>query len=151
MTQSGNDPDLRRDFEVLRHRVEGSDAVPDFATMMARARAEAAGHEGEALREPESRRSVTGRGRRGGLWIRWAPLAAAAAFAGLFFVGRPGSSEDAQFERLVAEYTTISAAVGQSPTASLMRVPGIDLGAVPSFGTYSSGAPTPDRAQERNR
>lgn len=151
MTQSGNDPDLRRDFEVLRHRVEGSHAVPDFATMMARVRAEAAGHEVEALRETEFRRSITGRESRRGLWVRWAPLAAAAAFAGLLLVSRPGTSEDAQFERLVAEYATISAAVGQSPTASLMRIPGIDLGAVPSFGTYSSGAPTPERAQERNR
>lgn len=149
MTESEHDRDLARDFEALRSRVEDSGAVPDFTAMMARARADAAGpgQDARAVGQPGAGRTI-GRGR----WMPWAPLAAAAAAAGVLLLGRPGTSADAQFERLVADYTsTIAATARQSPTASLMRIPGIDLGAVPSFGGYSSGTLTPDGVQERNR
>lgn len=152
MTQGENDQDLQRDFEALRGRVEGSGRAPDFATMMARARAEAAGLAEDASRAPESGRSDAGHGSRRSPWVRWAPLAAAAAAAGLLLIGGPGPSADAQFERLVANYSsTIAPTARQSPTASLMNIPGIDLGAVPSFGAYSSGVPGANEAQERNR
>lgn len=135
MTQGEKDQDLQRDFEALRGRVEGSGRVPDFETMMARARAEAAGLGSRRLP-----------------WLWWAPLAAAAAAAGLLLIGGPGTSADAQFERLVANYSsTIAPTARQSPTASLMNIPGIDLGAVPSFGAYSSGVPGSNEAQETNR
>lgn len=152
MTQGGNDRDLQRDFEALRDRVAGSRAVPDFAAMVARARAEAADLAEDAAPAPETGRSGSGVGTRRSPWVRWAPLAAAAVAAGVLLIGEPGTSADAEFERLVADYSsTIAPSARQSPTASLMNIPGIDLGAVPSFGAYSGGVPNSNEAQERNR
>lgn len=150
MTQGRNNRDLQRDFEALRDRVEGSGRVPDFTAMIGRARAQAAGLAEGAGRAPTS--GPTGVRPRRRSWVRWAPLAAAAVAAGVLLFGGPGTSADAEFERLVAAYSsTIAPAARQSPTASLMNIPGIDLGAVPSFGAYSRGVPGSNEAQERNR
>ncbi|MDX1495559.1 MAG: hypothetical protein R3253_15940 [Longimicrobiales bacterium] len=125
MTDDKRGPDLDRpeelvrDFDALKHEVRAAGRVPDFGAMMARAKEQAAGDEPTPVRIR-----------------RWAPLAAAAAVAALLLSGLPGDDDEREFERLVASYSE-TAGTWRSPTASLMDIPGVDLGAVPSFG----GAP----------
>lgn len=140
MTDDTREDGMRKDFRALRREVEESGAVPDFDAVMRRARAGAV--------EP------TLQAHPGRAWWRpWVPLAAAAAVVGVLLVGRPGSDGDAQFERLVADYSTmVAGGAWRSPTASLMHVPGVDLGAVPSFGGYAGSArPDADDSEGRNR
>ncbi len=131
MTDDRPEDDLSGEFRAMRARLERTGAVPDFDAMMRRARA-------DATRSPE----------RGShprfAWRRWAPLAAAAALAGILVVGPGRDDADAEFERLVSDYAELMAgAAGRSPTASLLDVPGVDLGAVPSFAGF--GAAPSDR------
>lgn len=135
--------ELAADFLALRAEMEDSGRIPAFHEVMARAREEADGEGagGEAdsdIAAAKGRRrkgeSSVGADRRVGSRIRWIPLAAAAAAVGLLLVGLPGDGDEQQFERLVASYSE-SAGAWRSPTASLMDIPGVDLGAVPSFGS----------------
>jgi hypothetical protein len=130
-----DDRDLREEFELLREDVRGSGRVPDFDAMLLRARDEigsrpalqvaAGGGDNTRVR----RRAV----RVGG----WVTLATAAAAAGILLIGSPAPAvdADAEFERLVAAYTAdASSGAWRSPTATLLRSPGLDLGSVPSIG-----------------
>jgi len=124
------DDELREEFRALRQDLAAGGGVPDFQTMVAAARARAAS--GDPAPSPRHRPRIA--------LLRWAPLAAAAA-AALLLLGRPGSDADAEFERLVSDYRTLaSTGVLRSPTRSLLDIPGVDLGAVPSFGPSLSGA-----------
>ncbi len=128
--------DLEAEFEALAGAVGASGRVPDFRAMMARAHA-------EALEDPDvvaigSRRPTSGRtsedARRDFTRFgRWIPAVAAAAVAGLLLFGGDRTNGDEEFDRLVADYAA-SAGGWQSPTASLMNIPGVDLGTVPSVG-----------------
>lgn len=125
------DDELREEFQALRRDLTAGGGVPDFQTMMATARARA-GARAPAPSSPRRPRVAL---------LRWAPLAAAAAAAALLLLGGPGSDADAEFERLVSDYRTLaSTGALRSPTRSLLDIPGVDLGAVPSFGPSSSGA-----------
>ncbi len=146
------DPDLRDDFQSLRSEVKASGRVPDFDAMIARAKEESASRPalevvaGGAAGGP-SRESAAGTGeertRRRAVKIGgWMSLATAAAAAAVLLVSGPvtDSDADAEFERLVASYSTdASAGAWRSPTATLLRTPGVDLGSVPSIGTPLRG------------
>lgn len=161
MTRERNEPgsdtlpderELRDDFAALRGHVEASGAVPDFERMLARARAEASDTADPGLVVEQGGRSVppatVGSSGRP-VWAgraAWASLAAAAAVAAILVVGSGTDSAEAEFERLVSSYTT-DAGLGawSSPTAGLLRTPGIDLGAVPSVGPVLRRGVDPDR------
>lgn len=147
---------LRAAFHALRREARSGGAVPDFQAMMAEARARldpdaAEGSPSEARAErPRAGRSA-GRGSR---WLRWTPLAAAAAVAALLLVGRPGAAPDAEaeFERRVSDYRSLTGAgAWRSPTASLLTLPGVDLGAVPTFGRGPAGGRLPLNDPRRGR
>lgn len=129
--------ELRQDFRALRAELARSGRVPGFEAMLRRARAEAtsgagARVSGEGPVGEEPRPSVRRR--------LWTALAAAAAAAGLLLVGLPRSDADAEFERLVSDYSANpSGGAWRSPTASLLDIPGVDLGSVPSFGASLRG------------
>ena len=142
---------LRDDFRALRSEIEGSETVPDFSRMMSEARAEISS--GPDLRlvgsggEPGRVRQRSG-GRRGSrIWTHpgtWLSAAMAAAVAGILLIGLGQNSADADFEQLVASYSA-DAALGawRSPTAGLLRTPGIDLGTVPSIAPIVTGERPP--------
>lgn len=136
--------ELRTGFRALRAEIGASGRVPDFAAMMERARAEAdAAPELVAARAPVASGA---RPRRAAMRVLpWIPVAAAAALAGLLLIDLPTSDADTEFERLVADYSTSTAGgAWRSPTASLMAIPGVDLGAVPSVGGSLGGVDRPD-------
>lgn len=140
MSDDRRDEGLRNDFRALRGDMEGAGGVPDFDSMMRRAREEAS--------------APPARIRPGAPWWRpWVPLAAAAAIVGVLLVDRSGADGDAEFERLVSDYSTmVAGGVWRSPTSSLMHVPGVDLGAVPSFRGYTGAArPGAEDSEGRNR
>lgn len=142
MSQERDEELLREQFRGLREETGRSGSVPDFAGMMARARADAArpglelldGASGPRTR-PRLRRAV----RVGG----WATVAAAAAVAGLLLVDR-GPDPDEQFELLVASYAgDVSTGAWRSPTAGLLEVPGMSLTrSMPSLGGSLRGLDT---------
>lgn len=141
MTPERRDPELRAAYDALRRSVTEEGRVPDFEGMMAGARERT---------ERDSRDPTLAPRRRTAL--RWAPLAAAAAVAGLLLLGRPGPDPDAEFERRVADYRSLGAAgAWRSPTAALLDIPGVDLGAVPSFGRSLPGRGLPLDAPPEGR
>lgn len=150
--EAGNDPharELKADFETLRAELRSAHRVPDFHAMMERAR-QAAHEVDEPVVSMEAARSSQ-QARLDLMRLgRWIPVAAAAAVAGLFLFGGGESGGDDQFERLVADYSA-SAASWRSPTASLMDIPGVDLGAVPSFGTPLIDLDVPETTSEEGR
>lgn len=124
MTDDRPEDELSGEFRALRARLERPGAVPDFDAMILRARADAA-----RTSEPPSHAPFIRR--------RWVPVAAAAALAGILLLAPGEEDADAEFERLVSDYTELMAGVaGRSPTAPLLHVPGVDLGAVPSFAGF---------------
>jgi hypothetical protein len=130
-----DDDRIREEFRVLRADTERPRGVPDFQALMARAKV-------EASTGPAPRHSFV---RIGG----WVSLAAAAAVAGLFFLNPSLTDEDARFESLVTAFAS-DAATGawQSPTSTLLEIPGLDLGTVPSIGgsirgVEPAGSPIP--------
>jgi len=131
--RSKDEDRLADDFGELRADVEAGGRLPDFNAMMVAARDTSV----RALTD-----TPTLRHRRAVSIGGWVSLAAAATAAGLLLVGAPADSAEADFERLVASYTTDGASGGWvSPTASLLDTPGVDLGAVPSFGGVLRGMP----------
>ena len=120
------DAKLRDEFGVLRASVRSSGTVPDFDSMITRART-------DVVTEARARRRLSNIG-------GWASLATAAAAAGILLLGNPQTDADAEFERLVAAYSAdVAAGVLESPTAALLESPGLDLGAVPSVGSSLRG------------
>jgi hypothetical protein len=96
-------------------RRDDAGRVPRFASLLARAREEAAQEDGRAWR------SAPRVGRR----VGWASgLAAAALIAALIVIARGGSREDA-FEQAVQAFQTDPAlGAWRSPTAGLLDLPG---------------------------
>jgi hypothetical protein len=137
VTHEKDDDRIRDDFLELRAHVERPEAIPDFETMMARAHAEVGARPALAVvdggasgsrSERDARRQLT---RIGG----WMSLAAAAAAAGLLLVEPPSADADAEFQSLVIAFAADGAAgAWRSPTSSLLSLPGLDLGSVPSVG-----------------
>jgi hypothetical protein len=124
MTERPHDADLRARFDA-QHRADASQA-PGFASMLARARAEAA---------PAGLAKAPGRiGRHRLMYV--SGLAAAAVIAALLVIPRTRSSED-MFEDAVRSFES-NPALGawQSPTDGLLDVPGSQLiTTVPGVGT----------------
>ncbi|MDH3270271.1 MAG: hypothetical protein OEN56_03000 [Gemmatimonadota bacterium] len=145
MIHRHDDDDLRSDLTALRDDVRTSGRVPDFDAMLRRAKVEAAAGRAEGERVLRPRKAWAIRSRA------WVPLAAAAAAVGLFLVGGPRTDADAEFERLVADYARTAATTLRSPTASLMEIPGVDLGAVPSIGGSLPGLTFPETGTPEGR
>ena len=122
------DKDLQGVFRDLKDQDRFK--VPDFRTLMARARQEASGSETEI--------------HPGGRWTRRNPrrlawggsLLAAAAAAVLLLVQIPGTS-DSEFERVVNAFSADPASgAWKSPTDGLLDLPGAEiLSTVPSIGS----------------
>jgi len=152
VTHLTDDQRLRQRFLELREDAERSGHVPDFATMLARAKADAAAPSPLTVVEGSRPRAARVWRRRRILRVgAWATAALAAAVSGLMLVDhRP--SGDAEFEQLVAAYETD---MWQSPTAGLLDVPGIELTrSVPSIGGPALGldpATRPDASTTRQR
>ena len=142
MSEQRIDDGLRDRFHELRATTEQPGRVPEFravydlADTKARARPSLEVIDGAAY----SRRQIVRMG-------AWASAAIAAAVAGLILVERT-PSEDEQFARLVAAYTSETAAgAWRSPTAGLLDVPGMDLvRSVPSIGAPVPGLAPPESA-----
>jgi hypothetical protein len=152
MTERPEDHPLRERFLDARAETRAS-GVPDFGTMLERARAEAPGAPqlgvadgsvvggvaggpgGGARRRPASRRRLVLAG-------AWTSAALAATVAGLLLTGRATGGEDEDFERLVAAYTSdLAPGAWRSPTSGLLQVPGMELlRTVPSIGGSVRGA-----------
>lgn len=146
MTQRNDDDLLREAFQDLRGDIRRRGAVPDATSMLARAREEARAENPDAAVQS----AVRGGGRA---WARRSAglsFAAAAAVAALILLDGSDTQADREFERLVAAYSTdVSAGAWRSPTDALLRTPGLDLGAVPSFGaTFEGLAPRPDAPRD---
>lgn len=144
-----DDQRLQEEFDHLRAE-QARTGSPSFDEMIARARADAEEqprlavvdgdapiHAGDATHAgvtPKVRRLVAG---------GWA-AAAAAAVAGLLLWPGGQSDADAEFERLVGAYST-QLSGWQSPTASLLDVPGMELTrSVPRLGSSGPRAGTDD-------
>jgi hypothetical protein len=129
------DQRLRQRFLDLKEDTERAGHVPDFGTMLTRAKA-AASPPSEAV---AGARTVNARAWPGRRLLRvgaWAGAVLAAAVTGLILVDRHASSED-EFEQLVAAYESDQ---WQSPTAGLLDVPGMELTrSVPSVGGPARG------------
>lgn len=137
MTDHREDADLRAAFEDLRSEVDGS--APDFATMMDAARQHASEVPQLQVIAGDDTTAGTDSGRKGrtrgpGIAVLggWLSLAAAAAAVGLLMMDPPMDDADAEFEALVASYSTVART--PSPTAALLDLPGLDLGSVPRIG-----------------
>lgn len=120
MSGQRQDPDLRERYEAMRR--EDSGRAPRFASVLARARVEAA-------REQSQEKSSVWRSHPLA-WRRvgWASgLAAAAVIAALIVIPRIGSDEDAFEEAVHAFQTDPALGAWRSPTASLMDLPGSHL------------------------
>ena len=145
MTIDRSDEQIRRAFQAQRQDLERS-SVPEFDSMLARARAEAAKvPELEVVQGGASDEATSAGSPRDPRWRMatvggWVSVAAAAAAVALLFVS-PGTSEaDREFEALVRAYTNdVAAGALRSPTTSLLDIPGLDLGAVPSVGSSLRG------------
>jgi hypothetical protein len=115
-----SDPDfdetLKRDFRALKE--SDSLQAPDFALIIARARAEAA-----AAPPVPTRHSGWSRSAKRVL-IFGTPLAAAAAL-GIWF--RPASAADREFEQAVSAWSQTAAQTASSPTDGLLSVPGMEF------------------------
>lgn len=158
MKRARDDHRLRDGFRELRAHAERPGAVPDFEKMMTRAKAESAAQPPYEL----VRTDTAGRQRPDGVRRNvariggWVSLAAAAAAAGLLFLDPGGSRADAEFERLVSAFATdAGSGAWQSPTSSLLEMPGLDMGAVPSiggaiWGLGAVGAPDVTEAEGRD-
>jgi hypothetical protein len=131
VTRRDEDDLIREEMQRLRAGIRGS--APDFQAMMERARTQAA-------EEPDLR-VVVGmepgavtrrRWRTARTWgVASAALAAAVAAIALF---DHGANREREFERLVAAFGSESP-VWQSPTSSLLDVPGMELiRSVPDVG-----------------
>jgi hypothetical protein len=136
VTQLEDDPRLQGRFLELREGALEAGRVPDFDSMWARAKADAAalpsvgvvewGRPSDARVWPNRRVIRVG---------AWATAALAAALTGLILLQRP--SGEAEFEQLVAAYASDA---WQSPTSGLLEVPGIELTrSVPSIGGPARG------------
>ena len=141
------DERLKEDFGQLRAETEGSARVPDFRTMLEKAKADTAARPDLLV--------IQGGQSDSGVWRRrvvqiggWASATVAAAVAGVLLMGGP-SAADREFELLVASYTAdLSSGAWRSPTSALLNVPGMNLTrSVPSFGTTIPGL---DRSQLPN-
>lgn len=139
MTNHRDDADLRAAFDGLRDEVDR--AKPDFRTLIEAARRDAEGLPKLGVVDGTGTDKATvmsaDRARQQGARVvrigGWFSLAAAATAAGLLMINPPVDQADAEFEALVASWSTVSRAA--SPTAGLLNVPGIDLGGVPRIGT----------------
>jgi hypothetical protein len=126
------DDGLRERFRELRAESERAGA-PEFRDVIARAETLAADR--PALEVIAGGASSSSRRR----FVRvgtWASAALAATVAGLLLVDG-GPSDEEEFARLVAAYSTdLSGGAWRSPTSGLLEVPGIELvRSVPSIGT----------------
>ena len=133
------DEHLKEEFGQLRAETEGSVRVPDFGTMLEKAKADAvAPPELQVIQGGQS--DAGSRRRRVVLIGGWASAAVAAAMAGVLLMGGR-SDADREFERLVASYTAdVSSGAWQSPTSGLLNVPGMGLTrSVPSLGSAIRG------------
>ena len=124
MTDRPQDAELRARFEAQRRAEAGQ--APEFASMIAAARAEAAAAApGIAPRRFERRRFMYAGG-----------LAAAAVIAALLVVPRSRSSEDTFEDAVRAFENNPALGAWQSPTDGLLNVPGSQvISTVPSVGT----------------
>src|SRR5262245_11801193 len=123
MTDRPQETELRARFDAQRRAEEKQ--APSFASVLARARAEAADAGPAAPRKWKLRRLVYAGG-----------LAAAAAIAALLVIPRAPSSEDAFEQAVVAYQKGAASGAWQSPTDGLLDVPGSQLiSTVPSVGT----------------
>jgi len=141
VTHERDDDRIRDDFHELRAHVGRPGAPPNFDVMMARARI-------ESERESRPELDVAGGGARGSDSERasrrrltriggWMSLAAAAAAAGLLLFEPSSVEADAEFQSLVVAFAADGATgAWRSPTSSLLDIPGIDLGTVPSVGDF---------------
>ncbi len=145
--------DLEAEFRDLAHDVKASGRVPDFSSMMERVHAEVADADVIGSRTsdfgPSGARTSEDARRDFRRFGRWIPVAAAAAVAGLLLFG-DGTGGDDEFERLVSDYVA-SAGDWRSPTASLMNIPGVDLGSVPSIGRGLLDIDLPDTNTDEGR
>lgn len=155
MTQRNEDDLLREEFERLRRDECRRTSVPDFEAMMSRASAEAAAEErpGRGGRDERRGDEIGQPARRPGIFARpesWLSLAAAATVAALLFASP--SRADREFERLVTSYSAdVASGAWSSPTDALLSTPGLDLGAVPSFGRSVRGfGSRPDDSDPEN-
>jgi hypothetical protein len=131
MSESRVEEDLRRRFQELRAGT-GAGRRPEFGAVMARAGAAA---------DARPALEVVRGGRVGSRrWVLVGASALAATVAGLLLVDR-GPSSDEDFARLVAAYSSESAAgAWRSPTSGLLAVPGMELTrAVPTIGVSVPG------------
>jgi hypothetical protein len=150
MRDTDNDR-IREEFRVLRADTERPRGVPDFQALMARAKVDSSTRPVVEVVEGGTGRHDVGADPRHSL-VRiggWVSLAAAAAAAGLLFFNPFLTNEDAEFESLVTAFAS-DAATGawQSPTSTLLEIPGLDLGTVPSIGgsirgVEPAGSPIP--------
>jgi len=123
MNDHQRDPELRALFEAQR-RDDAANA-PSFAELMSRARA-AVPEAQSALRQKRRRREWAG------------GLAAAAAIAALILIPRLQSGDDAFEQAVRAFQTDPGLGAWQSPTASLLNMPGDGLlTTIPSVGVES--------------
>jgi hypothetical protein len=135
------DQELRGLFQDLQD--EDRERIPDFKTLMARAREEASGSGPEIDSLSRGTRRIPRRLAWGG------SLLAAAAAAVLLLVQIPGTS-DSEFERVVRAFSADPASgAWKSPTAALLDVPGAEiLSTFPSISTTRlplDPRPTPQR------
>ncbi len=122
---------LRRDFRGLQ---EGDSLrAPDFGSLIARARAEAAAAPPAAPPVPAENARWIRAGKR--MLIFGAPLAAAAAL-GIWFRPTSTATADQEFEQAVAAWSQTAARTASSPTDGLLSVPGSEfLRGTPEVGT----------------
>ena len=140
MSDQSRDRDLEALYEGLR--AEDGKGVPDFASMMAKARQEAGQEESLELAGRDSAlRRLFVRPR-----IAWAGGALAAAAAAVLMFAMPDRS-DAHFEEVVRSFATSPATGGwTSPTDRLLQVPGLEfVSTLPSIGGFS----LPSRSEDR--
>ncbi len=134
-----DDDGLKEEFGRLRSETEGSPRVPDFGTMLEKAKADAVAR--PELQVLQGGQSDAGPHRRRVMLIGgWASAAVAAAMAGVLLMGGR-SDADREFERLVASYSAdVSSGAWRSPTSGLLNVPGMGLTrSVPSLGSAIRG------------
>jgi len=142
MTDEREQDGLRQRFGELRAEAERPGRVPEFGALMARARAEAEGQPrlGVIAGGSRARVSAAPGSRRLVRVGAWATAAVAATVATLVFTDRQ-PDPDAAFEQLVAAYSAdLSGGAWESPTSSLLEVPGMDLTrSMPSIGSPVRG------------
>lgn len=155
MTDDRDEQRLREAFQDLRADARTGGRAPAFGPMLAEAKRRVA-------ERPELDVVAGGGGsvRRRPRWLvrvgAGASVAIAAAVAALILVDQ-GPSGDADFEQLVAAYSSqVGGGALSSPTSGLLDVPGMDLmRSVPSIGAPVRGidpsslpAPEPSSEEE---